>query len=65
MIARLWEETATGWQIVNFAERQELALVAEMKNEARRIASEKANCARWHGPKCWMKGKGCGRERSA
>jgi hypothetical protein len=55
---RLWKETPNGWEIVNYAERQELSLVTAGKREMRRIASEKANCARWHGPTCWD-GKGC------
>jgi hypothetical protein len=58
---RLWEEGLTGWQIVNFAERQELALVTASKAEAKRMAGEKGNCSRWHGPSCWVKGKGCSR----
>lgn len=59
---RLWEEGLTGWQIVNYLERQELAAVTAGKRESRRVASEKANCSRWHGPDCWIKGKGCRRE---
>lgn len=61
VIARLWEESPTGWQIRNFADRQELAVVTEMKAEAYRARAEKANCARWHGPACWEQGKGCRR----
>lgn len=55
---RLWIEMSTGWQIVNYAERQELAVITAGKREARRIAAEKANCARWHGKGCWTV-KGC------
>lgn len=58
---RLWEEGVAGWQIVNFLERQEMAAVTAGKRESRRIAAEKANCARWHGPKCWKDGR-CGRD---
>lgn len=61
---RLWEEALTGWTIVNYAERQELTVITAAKREGRRIAAEKANCARWHGPKCWN-AKGCGHEQSA
>lgn len=51
---RLWDEAATGWQIVNFAERQQLDVVTAGKNAARRAASEKANCTRHHPPGCWQ-----------
>jgi hypothetical protein len=57
---RLWEEGLTGWTIVNFLERQEMAAVTAGKRESRRVAAEKANCARWHGPECWGS-RGCGR----
>lgn len=57
----LWTETLTGWQIVNFVERQELSAVTAGKREARRVAAEKANCKRWHGEKCWTEQKGCSR----
>lgn len=56
---RLWEEAHVGWNIVNFLERQELAAVTAGKRESRRVAAEKANCARWHGQGCWVAGKGC------
>ena len=55
---RLWKETTNGWDIVNYAERQELSVITAGKREARRISAEKANCARWHGPDCWTAG-GC------
>lgn len=58
---RLWEAQTSAWSIVNYAERQELDVVTASKIEGRRIASEKANCARWHGKTCWTN-KGCGRE---
>lgn len=57
---RLWTEALTGWTIVNFLERQEMAAVTAGKRESRRVAAEKANCARWHGPTCWGE-RGCGR----
>lgn len=59
---RLWTETLTGYSIVNFIERQELAAVTAGKREAARIAGQKANCVRWHGPKCWVAGSGCRHE---
>lgn len=55
---RLWEETTPhGWNVINFNERQELEAITAMKNEGRRVASEKANCKRWHGPNCWKNGR--------
>lgn len=55
---RLWEEvTPHGWRVVNFHERQELEAITAMKNEGRKIAAEKANCTRWHGPGCWSNGR--------
>jgi len=62
VIARLWEETATGWQIRNFAERQEMAVITEQKAEFYRARAEKGNCRRWHGDSCWTKDKGCSRD---
>jgi hypothetical protein len=58
---RLWREAPHGWEIVNFAERQELSAITAGKQEARRVAAEKGNCSRWHGPDCWGP-KGCGRD---
>ena len=55
---RMWKEVSTGWEIVNFAERQQLDVVTAGKKAARRTAAEKANCIRWHGPDCWN-GEGC------
>jgi hypothetical protein len=53
----LWTTTPTGWEIHNFAERQQTRAVAEIRTrEARRAA-----CIRWHGPECWGP-KGCTRE---
>lgn len=47
-----WTSTGDGWQIRNFAARQELAAVTAAKKEAQRIGSLKGNCTRWHGPDC-------------
>lgn len=55
----LWAEGTNGWQIRNYAERQELAIVAESKRAAAASAARKANCVRWHGPDC-----GCWKEAS-
>lgn len=55
----LWQETSTGtgWTIRNYAERQQLNIVTEMKHEAARLSGKKAACVRWHGPNClcWQK----------
>jgi hypothetical protein len=53
----LWEEKTAAWEVKNFAARQQLSVVTAAKQEVRRIASEKANCTRWHGPKCWQNGR--------
>lgn len=45
---RLWEYAEGGWRIRNWAERQETTGVSE----AKRLASQKANCVRHHGPDC-------------
>lgn len=56
---RLWEETLTGWQIVNYAERQQLAQITAAKSAASSAAAVKANCVRWHGSSCWSPSSGC------
>ena len=58
---RLWEEGVGCWQIHNYAARQELAVVSAGKREMKRMAAEKGNCSRWHGPNCWQDGRGCSR----
>lgn len=58
---QLWDEGTACWHIRNYAERQELSVVTAGKREMKRIAAEKGNCSRWHGPKCWKEGVGCGR----
>jgi hypothetical protein len=61
---RLWEEGTNGWLIHNFGSRQELSAITAGKQEARRVAAEKANCKRWHGETCW-RGERCSRDVSA
>jgi hypothetical protein len=56
----LWEERTNAFEIRNFAIRQQLNVITEAKQDARRIAAEKANCKRWHGDLCWKSG-GCSR----
>lgn len=48
----LWTEAQSGWQIANFATRQELLAVTEGKRAAQRVGALKANCQRWHGKDC-------------
>jgi hypothetical protein len=49
----LWDVCPNGgWQIHNYAQRQELALVTEVKRRAQRLAAIRTNCVRWHGPDC-------------
>ena len=58
---QLWDEALTGWTIRNFAERQELSVITAGKREMKRVAAEKGNCVRWHGPTCWEDSRGCAR----
>jgi hypothetical protein len=65
---RLWTEDqdGLGWHVVNYAERQELAIVTAGKREMKRLAAEKANCTRWNHPKdCWSPTHGCSVAREA
>jgi len=59
---QLWDEGIGCWTIRNFATRQELAVVTAGKREMKRVAAEKGNCVRWHGPNCWKDGRGCTRD---
>ena len=60
----LWDEAVAGWTIRNYAERQLLSDTADEKSRLQRLASAKANCARWHGDSCWKGGK-CNKEKDA
>jgi hypothetical protein len=53
----LWDSAIGGWQIHNYAHRQQMAATAEQVRLARRLGALKANCIRHHGPEC-----GCWRE---
>lgn len=55
----LWTEHLTGWEIVNFAERQQLSDETYTIRKAQEIGGKKGNCVRWHGPNC-----GCWRNAS-
>jgi len=47
-----WETAENGWQVRNYVERQELAVVTEMKRSAQRAGARRTNCRRYHGPDC-------------
>lgn len=52
VVYRLWEESLTGWMIVNYTDRQELAVVAEAKRAAQALGGRKARCVQNHGKDC-------------
>lgn len=56
---RLWRTSTDGWDIVNYADRQELEMVTEAKRAAQSMGGRKARCRQNHGPEC-----GCWREAS-
>lgn len=49
---RLWEYADGGYQIRNWEERQELAVITETKRAASRLGGRKRSCQRYHGPDC-------------
>jgi hypothetical protein len=49
---QLWTPAEGGWVIRNWEQRQELAIVRDMRSRGRKTASAKANCFRHHGPDC-------------
>ena len=55
---RLWTEAVSGWEIVNFDQRQELNIVAEAKRAAQSMGGRKARCRTNHGENCgcWQRG---------
>lgn len=53
----LWDYTEGGWKIHNWEQRQELALISEMKRQNKRLAGRKSQCVQRHGPEC-----GCWKE---
>lgn len=59
---RLWEYVDGGYDIRNYVERQELAVVTEAKRQAQRMAARRTNCLRYHGKDCgcWRKDEGDG-----
>jgi hypothetical protein len=57
--AGLWEYDEGGYRIKNWADRQELALISEMKRRNKRLAGVKSQCIQRHGPQCgcWKEGE--------
>ena len=54
----LWEPNgAGGWQIHNFADRQQTRVVADQL----RVEGKRGACIRWHGAECWDPDHGCSR----
>lgn len=53
--ADLWQYAEGGYQVKNWDERQELAVITEAKRQASRLGGRKRSCQRYHGPdcKCW------------
>lgn len=58
VVYRLWTESLTGWQIVNYIERQESAEISEAIRAAQSLGGKKAQCRKNHGVDCgcWKKG---------
>lgn len=56
----LWDPIPNGYQIHNWAIRQELEVVSEAKRAAQRVGGLKGNCIRHHGKDCgcWRNGLG-------
>lgn len=54
---RLWEEALNGWNVVNFADRQQLSITSDHIKKAQKDGAIKGNCVRHHGPQCgcWKK----------
>lgn len=50
--ARMWEHAEGGYQIRNWDQRQELAVITEAKRAASRLGGRKRSCQRYHGLEC-------------
>lgn len=48
----LWDEARVGWNIHNWAERQQSSAAAQSVHEAKQRASKKGNCVKHHGAEC-------------
>lgn len=58
---RLWTEAVSGYQIVNFGERNPSSELAEAAKSAQSLGGRRGNCKRHHGDLCWKDGR-CSRE---
>jgi hypothetical protein len=56
----LWQPVPLGWQVPNWATRQESSGITDAKRIAQSVGAHKANCQRWHGMDC-----GCWKEHVA
>lgn len=57
----LWEECADGWQIHNYAHRNQTEETTTARLVQLTEASHKGNCSRWHPKGCWKEASGCSR----
>lgn len=48
----LWTESVSGWEIVNFSERQQLSTETYIVRKQQKIGGIKGNCVRYHGAEC-------------
>lgn len=60
----LWDEAPAGFQIHNFGQRQQTAVVTAAVNEAKAAGAARGNCKRHHGELCWKDGQ-CSRKAAA
>lgn len=61
---RLWEEASGGFQVVNYAARQQTNAITEATKAAQSQGARKANCKRHHGDTCW-RGDRCSRSEAS
>lgn len=52
VIYGLWDETETGWEIRNYADRQQLSDEAYSVRKSQQEGGRKGACVRHHGPNC-------------
>lgn len=54
----IWREHPEGWEITDFAARQQLTVVTTAKQRAQSDGGRKGNCRRRHPPgcECWRQG---------
>lgn len=48
----LWDEAPNGWNIRNYADRQQLSGETYTVRKSQKDGGSKGNCIRWHGPDC-------------